>query len=99
MPEFRAGYPWTCVERDVRMLADVQNWQQFSLFLRLAAALTAREINQHQPGREIGMTAQNAKRWLQVPRGTFQWLEIPDYRGNLISEFPASPKATWPAPA
>ena len=33
------------IERDVRLLAEVSDLQQFGRFVRLAAAMTAQEIN------------------------------------------------------
>jgi len=84
VPDFHAAYQRTYVERDVRLLADVSDWQQFARFTRLAAALTAKEINHSQLGREIGITPQTAKRWLGTLRATFQWSEVPAYSGNAV---------------
>ena len=56
------GYQRTYVERDARLAGEVNDWQQFGLFLRLAGALTAQEINYSQLGREIGLTPQSARR-------------------------------------
>jgi predicted AAA+ superfamily ATPase len=41
---------------------------------------------------EIGLTPQSARRWLQVLRGTFQWWEIPAFKGNLIKRVSSKPK-------
>ena len=90
--EFWTGYQRTYVERDARHAGEVNDWQQFGLFLRLAGALTAQEINYSQLGREIGLTPQSARRWLQVLRGTFQWWEIPAFKGNLIKRVSSKPK-------
>jgi hypothetical protein len=90
--EFWTGYQRTYVERDARLAGEVNDWQQFGLFLRLAGALTAQEINYSQLGREIGLTPQSARRWLQVLRGTFQWWEIPAFKGNLIKRVSSKPK-------
>ena len=71
------SYVRTYVERDVRSLASVQDQQQFSRLLSLCAALTAREVNHSQFGREIGVTPQTASRWLNILKATYQWLELP----------------------
>lgn len=92
VPDFWMGYHRTYVERDARMAADVDDWQQFGMFLRLAAALTAQEINYTQLGREIGMTPQTARRWLKVLDGTLQWFEIPAFKGNLLKRVSSKPK-------
>jgi uncharacterized protein len=92
VPEFWMGYHRTYIERDARMAANVEDWQQFGMFLRLVAALTAQEINYSQLGREIGMTPQTARRWLKVLDGTFQWFEIPAFKGNLLKRVSSKPK-------
>ena len=92
VPEFWTGYQRTYVERDARLAGEVNDWQQFGLFIRLASALTAQEINQSQLGREIGLTPQSARRWLEVLRGTFQWWEAPAFKGNLTKRVSSKPK-------
>jgi hypothetical protein len=92
VPEFWMGYHRTYVERDARLAANVEDWQQFGMFLRLVAALTAQEINYSQLGREVGMTPQTARRWLKVLDGTFQWFEIPAFEGNLLKRVSSKPK-------
>ena len=44
MDDFFAAYMRTYVERDVRMMLEVDDWQQFGRFVRLTAALTAQEV-------------------------------------------------------
>lgn len=73
-------------------MADVADWQEFGRFVRLAAALTAQEINHSQLARELGLSPQTAARWLATLRGTFQWYEIPAYHGNTIKRISAKPK-------
>lgn len=90
--EFYRAYLRTYIERDVRLLTDVGDWQQFGRFVRLAAALTAQEINHSQLGRELGVTPQTAHRWLATLRATFQWFEAPAYHGNTIKRISSKPK-------
>ncbi|MCD4748590.1 MAG: DUF4143 domain-containing protein [Thermoanaerobaculales bacterium] len=90
--EFYRAYLRTYIERDVRLLGDVADWQQFGRFTRLTAALTAQEVNHSQFGREIGVTPQTAQRWLAMLRGTYQWFEIPAYHGNTIKRVSGKPK-------
>ncbi len=78
------AYFQTYVERDIRILLDVRDEQQFGRFVALCAALTAQEINHAQLGREVGVTPQTADRWLSVLRATYQWSELPGYHGNTI---------------
>ena len=84
LPDFWAAYFRTYVERDVRLLTEVSDWHVFGRFVRLAAALTGQEINHSQFGRELGVTPQTARRWLDLLTATFQWFEVPAYSGNAI---------------
>ena len=84
LPDFHAAYQRTYVERDIRLLAEVSDWQLFGRFIRLLAALTAQEVNQSQLGRELGMTQQTARRWLDIMQAAFQWFEIPAWSGNSV---------------
>lgn len=92
VPDLWSGYLRTYIERDARLLADLSDWQQFGMFLRLLSSLTAREINHSQIGRDIGITPQTAKRWLRVLQGTFQWYELPAFSGNMVKRVSSKPK-------
>ncbi len=90
--DFHASYQRTYIERDVRLLADVSDLTQFGRFVRLAAALTAQEINYSEFGRDIGVVPQTAKRWLTTLHQTFEWFEIPAYSNNLVKRISGKPK-------
>ncbi len=92
IPDFHTAYQRTYIERDVRLLADISDWQLFGRFLRLVAALTAQEINFSQLGRELGLTPQTTKRWLDILQATFQWYEVPPFSGNAIKKVSNKPK-------
>jgi len=92
IPDFHAAYQRTYIERDARQLGDVTDWQQFGRFFRLAAALTAQEVNQSQFGRDIGVTPQTARRWLDVLTATFQWHEVPAFWRNTVKRISKRPK-------
>lgn len=92
VPNFHAGYQRTYIERDIRLLADVSDLQLFGRFVRLVAAFTAKEINYHELGREIGLSSKTAKRWLNLLKETFQWYEYPSYKGNIIKRISSKPK-------
>ena len=92
IPDFYAAYQRTYVERDVRLFADVSDWQLFGRFFRLAAALTAQEINYSQIGRELGLTPQTARRWLDILKATFQWFELEPFSGNAVKKVSGKPK-------
>lgn len=90
--DFFSAYVRTYIERDVRMLLEAGDWQQFGRFAQLSAALTAQEVNYSQLGRDIGITPQTSKRWLATLAATFQWFEVPAYHGNTIKRISSKPK-------
>lgn len=90
--DYFSGYLRTYVERDVRLMLEAADWQQFGRFMQLAAALSAQEVNHSQFGRDIGVTPQTANRWLSILKGTFQWIEIPAWHGNTIKRISSKPK-------
>lgn len=90
--DFFSAYVRSYVERDVRLMLQADDWQQFGRFVQLVSALTAQEVNFSQLGRDIGITPQTAKRWLAVLRATFQWAELPAYHGNTIKRISSKPK-------
>jgi hypothetical protein len=92
IPAFWDAYQRTYIERDARALADLNEWQSFGLFLRLAGALTAQEVNFSHFGREIGVTPRTARKWMDILSGTFQWFEIPAWHGNTLKRVSSKPK-------
>jgi predicted AAA+ superfamily ATPase len=90
-PYYRS-YMQTYLERDVRMVSDLTALQDLSKFTQLASALTAHEVNYSHLGRDIGITPQTARRWLNILSATFQWFEIPAYSGNTIKRISNKPK-------
>jgi uncharacterized protein len=86
IPDFHYSYQSTYIEKDIRLLADIADIHLFGRFVRLAAALTAQEINYSEFGREIGITPQTAHRWLNLLQQTFEWFEIQPYSNNAIKK-------------
>lgn len=82
--DFYASYVQTYIERDVRMLENIRDLSLFDRFLGIAAALTAQEINQHQLGREIGLSPSTSGRWLELLKNSYLWLETFPYFGNTV---------------
>lgn len=84
VPDFLNSYIQTYVERDVRLLEQIQQHATFGRFLGLAAAHTAQEINTSEFGREVGVTPATARRWLDLLTQSFQWLELTPYHGRTV---------------
>jgi predicted AAA+ superfamily ATPase len=92
VPDLHVAYLRTYVERDARLVGGASDWQEFARFARLAAALTAQEVNHAQLGREIGVTPQTAARWLATLSATFQWHEVPAFTRNSVQRISRRPK-------
>lgn len=92
VPAYFSSYLTTYIERDIRIMADVSDLQQFGRFYKLCGALSSQEINFSQLGRDIGLTPQTAKRWLDLLKATFQWIEIPAFSGNTLKRISGKAK-------
>ena len=86
------SYMQTYLERDVRMVAEISALEELGKFTQLVSALTAQEINYSELGRDLGITPQTSKRWLNVLRSTFQWFEVSAYSGNTIKRISGKSK-------
>lgn len=84
IPDFYSAYIRTYIERDVRLIANISDFQLFGRFVRLMAALSGQQINYSQLGRELGLSPKTAGAWLEILLSTFQWFEIPPYSGNTV---------------
>lgn len=82
LESFFLSYIQTYVERDVRLIENIENLTLFGDFLRLSAVLTAQEINASHLGRELGLSSQTARKWLNLLMYTYQWIEIAPFHNN-----------------
>lgn len=86
LESFFLSYIQTYVERDVRLIENIENLTLFGDFLRLSAVLTAQEINASHLGRELGLSSQTARKWLNLLTYTYQWIEIPPFSNNATKK-------------
>ncbi len=84
IPDYHFSYQSTYIEKDVRVLGNISDLQSFSRFVKLSAALIAREVKYTDFGKDIGITPQTSKRWLELLIQTFEWFEIPPFFGNAV---------------
>ncbi len=92
IPRYFHSYLQTYVDRDVRTMENIQGLAEFDRFLGIGASLTAQEINASQIGREIGISPQTARRWLNLLNYTYQWFELFPYHGNTIKRISGKKK-------
>ena len=92
LPAYFSSYVQTYVERDVRLLENIEDLSNFGRFIALVAALTSQEINYSQLGRELGISPKTAERWLSLLIRTYQWTELQPFSMNSIKRLSLKPK-------
>lgn len=90
--EFHNSYIRTYIERDVRLLANIEDHAQFARFFKLTAALSGQEVNYSKLGKDIGVTPATGKKWLSILNATYQHIEIPPFSLNTIKKISNKPK-------
>jgi len=76
------SYVQTYVGRDIRTIANIKEFRDYGLFIRVVAGMTSQEINSSLIGRIIGITPDTARRWLDILNYSYQWIELPAYIGD-----------------
>lgn len=79
-----SSYLQTYVERDVRLLENINDLATFGRFVALMSALTAQEINYAQLGRDVGVAAATAQRWLNILIYSYQWTTLTSFSNNSV---------------
>ena len=78
------SYFRTYIERDIRTVGNIGDLQLFSRFFKLLSAMSGREINPAQLGRDLGIDRKTAISWKSIAELTFQWIEVPAFTRNAI---------------
>jgi predicted AAA+ superfamily ATPase len=87
-----SSYIQTYLERDVRQVLQVGDLNAFSRFLRLIAARTAQLLNYSDLGRDAGVSAPTAKKWISVLEASGQVYLLQPYFQNFGKRLIKSPK-------
>jgi hypothetical protein len=90
--EFHNSYIRTYIERDVRLLANIEDHAQFARFFKLTAALSGQEVNYSKLGKDIGVMPATGKKWLSILNATYQHIEIPPFSLNTVKKISNKPK-------
>ena len=77
------SYFQTCLERDVRYLAQVGDLSVFSRFVRACAARTGQLLNYSDLARDVDVSMPTAKHWLSILEASFQVLLLAPYHSNV----------------
>lgn len=78
------SYIRTYIERDIRTVGNIGDLQLFTRFFKLLSAMSGREINPAQLGRDLGIDRKTAISWKSIAESTYQWIEIPAFTRNAI---------------
>lgn len=81
---FYNSYVQTYIERDIRTFENIRNLSNFSRFLSLCAALSAKEINYSKFGNELAISSVTAKNWFDLLVNSFQFFALAPYSGNTL---------------
>ena len=76
-------YLQTYIERDVRLLKNIGNLNQFRVFLQLCAGRIGQMVNLSSIGSEVGIDAKTVRSWLSVLEASFIIFFLPPYFKNF----------------
>lgn len=90
--EFLSDYVRTYVERDVRLVMNVQDLTLFQTFLRLCAGRSSQLLNLSALASDCGITQPTAKAWLSVLEASYLLTRVPPWHRNFGKRLVKSPK-------
>jgi uncharacterized protein len=98
-PEQRAlwfdGYVATYLERDLQVLASVENLGDFRRLMTAAALRIGGVVNQAELARDVAISRPTAHRWLNLLETSYQIVRVPAYAVNRTRRLIKSPKLYW----
>jgi len=93
--EWLRSYSYTYLERDLTDLARLNDLSPFRKFQRLAALRSGQLLSYAELGRDAGVSADTARRYLEYLRLSYQNLTLPPFSRNLTSQVIKTPKLYW----
>lgn len=91
-------YYQTYVERDVRMLLQLENQAGFERFLKLLAGRVGQLVNLNAMSGEVGVAQSTLTKWLSVLEASFLIFRLPPYHRNFGKRQTKSPKLYFTDP-
>ena len=89
------GYVSTYLERDLQVLASVDNLGDFRRLMTASALRTGGVVNQAELARDIAISRPTAHRWLNLLETSYQIVRVPAYAVNRTKRLIKSPKLYW----
>ena len=93
--EWLRSYQQTWLERDLADLTRLRDLLPFRTLQRLAMLRSGALLNYAELGRDAGVEATTARRYLEFLRLSYQVVLLPPYRRNLTSASVKTPKLFW----
>ncbi len=91
-------YYQTYVERDVRLLINLENQTGFERFLKLLAGRTGQLVNLNAMAGEVGVAQSTLNKWLSILEASFLVFRLPPYHRNFGKRQTKSPKLYFTDP-
>jgi predicted AAA+ superfamily ATPase len=89
------GYVETYLERDLQMLARIEDLGDFRRLMKAAALRAGSVLNQADLGRDVGLTRPTVHRWLNLLETSFQIVRLTAYAVNRTKRLVKSPRLYW----
>ncbi|MFC1745901.1 ATP-binding protein [Candidatus Riflebacteria bacterium] len=86
------NYVQTYLEKDLRLLQNIQNLAAFRLFLRLCAARTGQVLNMSSIGNDCGVNRNTVRGWLSVLQASFLLHLLQPHHENFRKRMIKAPK-------
>lgn len=80
---FYRDYVQTYVERDVKLLINIKDLEQFQRFLFLCATRIGQTIDYTQLSNELGISRHTVKEWISILKASFIITTLPPFFENL----------------
>ena len=90
--ELYPSYIKTYVERDVRLLTNVENLSTFQKFMRLCAGRVGQLLNVSDIAMNCGITQKTAQNWLSILEASYIVFLLQPYHGNFNKRITKTPK-------
>lgn len=86
------SYVQTYVQRDVRLLRNIENLGMFNRFLYLCAHYSGRMLNREALGRQTGVDNKTIQAWLGLLESSYIIFQVQPWHNNLNKRITKTPK-------
>ncbi len=90
--DFYENYLRTYVERDVRLIKNINNLDLFQKFIRLLAGRVGQMFNQQSLGNELGLDNKTVNAWMNLLEVSFIAFKLQPYHQNFGKRLIKTPK-------